>query len=35
MSKDTAFFLMSHKELELLVVDFKTTRDIVIDVYER
>ncbi|MDC3228950.1 hypothetical protein OAU34_04670, partial [Gammaproteobacteria bacterium] len=35
MSKDAAFFLMSHKELELLVVDFQMTRDIVTDVYER
>ena len=35
MSEDTTFFLMSHKELELLVVDFQMTRDIVTDVYER
>jgi len=30
-----SLFLMSHKELELLVVDLKESRDIVTDVYER
>jgi DNA-binding MarR family transcriptional regulator len=34
-SIDNTLFRMSHKELELLVVDFKMTRDIVTDVYER
>ena len=32
---DKSLFRISHKELELLVVDFKMTRDIVTDVYER
>jgi DNA-binding MarR family transcriptional regulator len=32
---DKTFFRMTHKELELLVVDFKRDRDVVTDAYER
>lgn len=32
---DQTLFRMSHKELELLVVDFRRTRDVVTDGYER
>lgn len=35
MSTNTDLFIMTHKELELLVVTFQNSRDIVTDVYER